>query len=78
MGGIIAVSEEPPLLGDTNSDGKINTTDARAVLLYVVGRTMKDDFFPEAADANEDGKINTTDARLLLQFGSGPLLPDFQ
>ena len=61
---------KPPkfMLGDVTEDGKINTDDARAVLLYY----MKKQEFTETqkleADVTGDKKINTDDARQILLY----------
>lgn len=52
--------EEYILLGDANSDGVVNTTDAVLVINYYLGKTTEID--KKAADINLDGVINTTDA----------------
>lgn len=52
--------EEYILLGDANSDGVVNTTDAVLVINYYLGKTTEID--KKAADINLDGTINTTDA----------------
>ena len=52
--------EEYVLLGDANSDGVVNTTDAVLVINYYLGKTTEID--KKAADISLDGVINTTDA----------------
>ena len=59
------------ILGDINSDGKINTADARWVLQCASGKRDLTDAQRAAADVNGDGKINTADAKWLLQVASG-------
>lgn len=61
------------LVGDVNSDGKVNTTDARLVLQYAAGLIEADAIDLEAAEVNGDQKINTTDARQILQLAAGIL-----
>ena len=58
--------------GDVNSDGKIDSTDARLVLQYAVGKigTLGAE---TAADVNRDKKIDSTDARLILQYAVGKI-----
>ena len=56
--------------GDVNSDGKVNSTDALAVLQYAVGKTPSK-FDKNVADVNVDGKINSTDALKILQIAVG-------
>ncbi len=59
------------ILGDINSDGKINPADARWVLQCASGKRDLTDAQRAAADVNGDGKINTADAKWLLQVASG-------
>lgn len=59
--------------GDVNGDGAVNTTDARLVLQYAVGKISDSDLDLSVADVNGDGQINTTDARLILQFAVGKI-----
>jgi len=61
-------SPPPPLLGDVNSDGKIDTSDARLILQSIVDKVNLTDTQKKAADVNKDGYIDTTDARMVLQF----------
>lgn len=56
--------------GDVNSDGKVNSTDALAILKYAVGTTPSK-FDKSVADVNADGKINSTDALKVLQITVG-------
>lgn len=59
------------LLGDVNSDGKINAVDARWVLQAASGARTFDAAQTAAADVNGDGKVNAVDARWILQVASG-------
>lgn len=59
------------LMGDVNSDGKVNTTDARVVLQYAAGLIGDDALNLSVADVKSDGKVNTTDARSILQYAAG-------
>ncbi len=61
---------EKPLieLGDANNDGKVDTNDATAILLYVVNKYTMTDEQLMAADVNGDHTVNTNDA--WLQFTS--------
>jgi len=47
--------------GDANGDGKVNITDAVAVVDYILGNPPAG-FNETAADVNKDGKVNITDA----------------
>ena len=63
---------EKPLieLGDANNDGKVDTNDATAILLYVVNKYTMTDEQLMAADVNGDHTVNTNDAvAILLQIG---------
>lgn len=57
-------------LGDTNNDGRIDSSDALAVLKYSVGIEEKD-FLSESADIDDDGKINSKDALAILKASVG-------
>ena len=59
--------------GDVNSDGKIDSTDARLVLQYAVGKVTAAALNTAAADVNDDGKTDSTDARLILQYAVGKI-----
>ena len=58
-------------LGDINKDGKINTKDAREVLLAYIGKNKLTEEERIIADVNKDGKINTKDARQILLYYIG-------
>jgi hypothetical protein len=68
-----AVSASARYLGDINSDGKVNSSDALAVLQYAVGSIKTID--KAAADVNGDGGINSSDALLILQTSVGKYKP---
>ena len=60
------------LPGDVNGDGRINASDARAVLLSYVGtELLKEDWQRLAADIDFDGKVTTEDARWILRTAVG-------
>lgn len=59
------------LLGDVNSDGKVNIIDARWLLQVSSGNRTLTPEQKAVADVNGDGKINIIDARWLLQVSSG-------
>lgn len=61
------------LLGDVNNDGKIDTKDARQVLLHYVGKTKLDESQTFAADVNGDASVNTKDARQILLYYVGKI-----
>lgn len=56
-------------IGDVNEDGKIDTKDARLILLCYVGKKKISPEKQIILDINKDGKIDTKDARqILLQY----------
>lgn len=57
------------LVGDINSDGKANSTDALLILRYSVG--LSAEFNEKYADVNSDGKINSGDALVILKIAVG-------
>ena len=61
------------IVGDSNNDGRVDTTDARMVLQYAVGKTGLMEMQLNTGDVNADGKIDTTDARLILQYAVGKI-----
>ena len=60
-------------LGDVNGDNKIDSTDARLVLQYAVGKIKADAITIDVADVNGDNKVDSTDARLILQHAVGKI-----
>lgn len=64
-------SESEITLGDINSDGKINSTDALFILQYSVGQITLDNKKSTRADVTKDGKINSSDALMILQYAVG-------
>ncbi len=54
--------------GDVDSNGAVDTTDARLTLQYAVEKCALDEKQFATADVNGDGVVNTTDARLILQY----------
>jgi len=58
-------------LGDLNGDDKINTSDARKVLLAYIGEEVLTPTEKLAADVNYDGQINTADVRRILLYYIG-------
>ncbi len=59
--------------GDVDKSGRIDSTDARLVLQYAVGKIEEAALDTAAADVNGDNKIDSTDARLVLQFAVGKI-----
>lgn len=65
--GDLKIAAQMKYAGDANNDGKINATDATAVLKHVVGIDKLSGVNWANADANGDGKINATDATTILK-----------
>ena len=57
------------LLGDVNTDGKINAIDAMVISQYYVGLDVEINL--NVADVNGDDKINAMDAMLISQYYVG-------
>ena len=57
--------------GDVNGDDKIDSTDARLVLQYAVGKIDDTAITTAVADVDGNGKVDSTDARLILQYTVG-------
>lgn len=58
-------------LGDVNSDGKVDVTDALLVAQKAVGMKEFDETQMAAADVNKDKKVDVTDALLIAQKAVG-------
>lgn len=58
------------LVGDVDSSGKTNSTDALLILQYTVGKT-NESMNVDYADVNGDEKINSTDALVVLKIAVG-------
>lgn len=59
------------LKGDANLNGKVNATDATAVMRYVTDLRTLDELGVLAADANQNGKVNATDATRIMRYATG-------
>lgn len=66
-------SKDFSILGDVNSDGKINSADALIALQHTVGRTTLEDKQFELANVSGDKVINSLDALKILQFATGSI-----
>ena len=58
------------ILGDANSDGKVNSADARILLRAGAKLQTLTEIEAIAADVNNDGKVNSADARVALRVGA--------
>ena len=61
------------LPGDVNGSGTVDSTDARLVLQFAVGKIKADAINIAVADVNGSGKVDSTDARLILQYAVGKI-----
>ena len=59
--------------GDVDGNNTIDSTDARLVLQYAVGKIDESKLNTATADVDGDGAINSTDARLILQYAVGKI-----
>lgn len=64
----VTVGAKTAALGDVNTDGKVDSTDARLVLQYAVEKITASALDLDVADVSGDGKTDSTDARLILQY----------
>lgn len=69
------ISSQENIIGDPNSDGKIDANDATLVLvnyslLSTGGAILLTDAQQKAADVNEDSKIDASDATMILKYYS--------
>lgn len=56
--------------GDLNSDGKINSADAKIALRYSARLDTQSTSVKLAGDTNEDGRVTSADARKLLRVAA--------
>ena len=61
------------LAGDVDGSGKTDSTDARLVLQYAVGKIDETALNTAAADVDGSGKVDSTDARMILQKAVGKI-----
>ena len=66
----LTVSSSAALLGDVNSDGEINSSDALSIMRYSVGFEVEN-FDETAADVNYDMIVNSSDALKVLRISVG-------
>jgi len=60
-------------LGDTNSDGSVNSFDALMIVRYITSVESLNAAEIAAADVDGDGKVTTTDALYILKFAVGEI-----
>ncbi|MBQ8575712.1 MAG: hypothetical protein IJ447_06695 [Clostridia bacterium] len=60
-------------LGDINSDGNINSTDALLALEYTVGKADFNKSQEKAGDINKDGNVTSNDALIIISISAGKL-----
>lgn len=70
-----AATASARLLGDVDSDGKTNASDALAILRYAVGLGTVNKTY---ADVNGDGNINASDALMALNIAVGKYEGDLE
>ena len=72
-----ASTESRRLLGDVDSNGRVNMADALLVLLYSVdpSTVMPNDGDIALGDVNADGRVDVTDAWLIASYGINPSDP---
>lgn len=56
------------MLGDANSDNRINVSDAMVALRYAVKKITAAELNVKASDVNSDGKVNVNDAMQILRY----------
>lgn len=64
-------SDTKYLLGDTNSDDKVNIKDATAIQKYLAALISLDDMQKLAADADQNGMVNIKDATAVQKYLAG-------
>lgn len=72
----LAVTASARLVGDVNSDGNTNSSDALMILQYSVGKEV--DINEKYADINGDGLVNSSDALIALQISVGSYKGDLE
>lgn len=71
-----AATASARLVGDVNSDGSTNSTDALLILQHSVGKEA--DINEKYADVNADGAVNSSDALVVLQISVGSYKGDLE
>lgn len=67
---LLSFSASAAVLGDVNTDGKVNSTDALIVLNYSVGKDTLSSSKRLLADYNHDNVINSADALGILTYAT--------
>lgn len=73
----LSVTASARLVGDVDSDGVANATDALMILKHTVGKPV-DKMNLDYADVNGDGNVNATDALIVLQITVGKYKGDLE
>lgn len=73
VGCMVCSSAASGKYGDLDNDGKINSSDALAVLKHSVGSTLLTGDSLVYGDVNADSNINSADALLVLQYAVGKI-----
>ena len=55
------------VIGDVDSNGKVEKADAQLLLKYLTGKQDLSNFQIKSADFDSDGKVTSTDARKILE-----------
>lgn len=73
----LGITASARLVGDVNSDGIANSTDALMILKHAVGKPV-DKMNLDYADVNGDKSVNSTDALIVLQIAVGKYKGDLE
>lgn len=65
--------EMPIVYGDINGDGKVTSTDAGMLILYLKGRINISEEQLTAADVNGDGRVTSSDAGTTILYCKGKI-----
>lgn len=68
---VVMAFAKPIIKGDTNDDGKVLASDARNILLVVVGTESIKEGKNEIYDVDGNGQVAATDARMVLRIVAG-------
>jgi len=73
--GTVTVTASDGVLGDVNTDGAVNSTDALIVLSADAGLNVSMFCPMNCGDVNTDGLVNSTDALIILSYDAGMPVP---